>query len=245
MEGVPDLWWADPAMRRKADLNSKHEESPITLMGLYEEALALEGVDVSMMAANSEIDAGIDRVNYCFKHDLLTICRKCTNAIGQIGSYVYDPKTGKPKGRQKDHMCDVLRYLISMVYDLVVLPEKEKEVPTVVEEIIRRMKWAQIGMKEEVALAIVAIVGMTFGFIMMAKALEYKLELVRVVGNLAKGSPENSLVSIVREGEDDEPEGRDAVEIKRKQRAFDRASEELMVDGETLRALGFEEGNGR
>lgn len=149
MEGVPDLWWADPAMRRKADLNSKHEESPITLMGLYEEALALEGVDVSMMAANSEIDAGIDRVNYCFKHDLLTICRKCTNAIGQIGSYVYDPKTGKPKGRQKDHMCDVLRYLISMVYDLVVLPEKEREAPTVVEEIIRRMKWAQIGMREE------------------------------------------------------------------------------------------------
>ena len=96
-----------------------------------------------------------------------------------------------------------------------------------------------------VALALVAIVGMTFGFIMTAKALEYKLELVRVVGNLAKGSPENSLVSIVREGEDDEPEGRDAVEIKRKQRAFDRASEELMVDGETLRALGFEEGNGR
>ena len=88
----------------------------------------------------------------------------------------------------------------------------------------------------DLALCVVAVVGMTFGFIMMGRALEYKLELVRVLGDIARRSPDTSVVGVVKEV-DEGMESPDEKALREKNLLWEKANQEGMVDEDTMRTL--------
>jgi len=136
---IPEIWYHDPSMVRRADQKGERSGESITLVGLYLEALAMKGIEVGMIPANNEIDAGIDRVNFVLRHNRLRFNKRAKHHVAQISSYIYDEKTGKPRSRQKDHCCDTLRYAVSAIFDLIVFPVEEEK-PTMVDRIIAQMR---------------------------------------------------------------------------------------------------------
>ena len=136
---IPEIWYHDPSMVRRADQKGERSGESITLVGLYLEALAIKGIEVGMIPANNEIDAGIDRVNFVLRHNRLRFNKRVKHHVAQISSYIYDEKTGKPRSRQKDHCCDTLRYAVSAIFDLIVFPVEEEK-PTMVDRIIAQMR---------------------------------------------------------------------------------------------------------
>ena len=127
----------DPAMVRLADGPSTRTGAKnVTIVGLYQEAFRALGVPFGLRPADNDVDAGLDRCNFLFRHDQLAVNWRCVNTRHQAVSYIIDPRTGKPKDGQKDHQCDALRYGVAAFYiQLVQTKEPKKE--TVVDRVMR------------------------------------------------------------------------------------------------------------
>lgn len=125
----------DPAMMRLAD-NASSQSRNITVVGLYQEAFGALGVPVGLRPADNDVDAGLDRVNFLYRHNQMFINWRCRHTREQSISYIMDPKTAKPKNGQVDHQCDTKRYAVGAFYLMLVEPAKPKH-ETVVDRILR------------------------------------------------------------------------------------------------------------
>jgi PBSX family phage terminase large subunit len=103
-------WYIDPSaakpeMQREGKLYSFHDE--------YSEA------GIHTLPAESDIEAGINRMGEWFKRNKIKIFKTCKNLIWELERYHWSEEREtvsgmvKPKPYKKDdHLCDCLRYLV-------------------------------------------------------------------------------------------------------------------------------------
>lgn len=74
--------------------------------------LSAKGIS-PLRKANNDINFGILRVNEMFRKKQLFVYKSLINFQMEITDYYLDENTGKPKTRQKDHLLDTLRYIVT------------------------------------------------------------------------------------------------------------------------------------
>lgn len=116
------LWPCDPSMMRKTEDNSS-----LNIIQSYAQHASRLKFSMPLYAApagSGSVDAGNDKINWLFKNcrperdglPHVKVNPRCTHMRKSTASYVYDPKTNKPKEHQDDHPVDAFRYLANVVY---------------------------------------------------------------------------------------------------------------------------------
>lgn len=110
IKGRADRWWCDPAG------NKKTENRKGVMFSLFDE-YAENGIH--MMAAQNDVNAGINRVAEYFKAGKINIFRNCHNLIRELERYHWSDEKETSNGmlqpkpfKSNDHACDCLRYLV-------------------------------------------------------------------------------------------------------------------------------------
>lgn len=84
----------------------------------------LRALGIDIMAANNEVNAGIERVNERIRTNRLKIFRSCKNLIDEFETYHWQEGKDKPF-KENDHSLDSLRYLAMGLADYYGSGDKE------------------------------------------------------------------------------------------------------------------------
>lgn len=110
LRGKVDLWFGDPAGKHKSISRNG------VLFSLFDEYL---DNGISLIPAQNEVNAGINRVAEFFKAGKIKIFSNCKNLIHELERYHWSEERETNQGvlepkpyKSLDHLCDCLRYLV-------------------------------------------------------------------------------------------------------------------------------------
>lgn len=134
------IWYADPAGK------SLKIQRDGVLFSLFEE---YDDYGLTLLNAQKDVPAGINRVAEHFKANRIKIFSNCKNLISELQRYHWSEERETVSGvvapvpyKHNDHACDCLRYLIMSRSEYGIEP-KEEEFKGYTEKILERMEEQQ------------------------------------------------------------------------------------------------------
>lgn len=139
LRGKVDLWFGDPAGKHKSISRNG------VLFSLFDEYL---DNGISLIPAQNEVNAGINRVAEFFKAGKIKIFSNCKNLIHELERYHWSEERETNQGvlepkpyKSLDHLCDCLRYLVMSRFESS--RPQEKAIKKFSEQYFERMEEQQ------------------------------------------------------------------------------------------------------
>ncbi len=103
-----DMWRCDPAMQKGM------EDADESVLEAYMRHATAIGMDMPLVSGNNDVESGIQRINWMFRENLLTINPWNTEGIEELETVEYGDN-GKIKPLQADHFTDALRLAVMSI----------------------------------------------------------------------------------------------------------------------------------